>query len=102
MSDWTPATKEEVERAVAAEKDACDPSYWGERANMLIEPYPCTIDRFGGVEQAFVVARTPQRVVYFDDVEEDFGTAQEVDGRLVNCASNGPLVLALKEAAAGA
>ena len=102
MSDWTPATKEGVERAIELERAGSDPFHWGGRAHMLFDPYPCTIERFGRVEQAFVVAKGPRRVVYFDDVEENFGTAHELDGQLVDCSIYGPLILALKEAASGA
>jgi hypothetical protein len=102
MSAWTPATKEEVQRAIELEKIASDPSSWKERAHLLVDPYPCSVERFGGVEQAFVVAKGPHRVVYFDDVKKGFGTANELDGRLLDRAACGPLVLALKEAALGA
>ena len=102
MRNWTPATQEEVEQAVAAEREETDPICFEKFANMLVTPYRRTIHRFGRDEQVFVVARAPQRVVYFDDIEEDFATAREVDGQLVDSRSYGPLVLALEEAAAGA
>ena len=102
MHDWRPATKEEVERAVASDGEDSDPLDFAEHANMLVDPYPCKIHRFGGVEQVFVVARAPQRVVFFDDIEEDFATARQIDGQLFDCVSYGPLVVALKEAAVGA
>jgi len=54
------------------------------------------------MEQAFVVARMPARVVFFDDVEDVFGTATESDGKLVDCAFYGDLRLALREAETGA
>ncbi|WP_447931524.1 hypothetical protein [Sphingopyxis fribergensis] len=98
MSEWTPAAKDEVERAIAHEMEESDISNW---RHMLVEPFECTIERFGGVEVAFVVAIGPERVVYFDDVEEDFGTAKVVAGRLEGAAAYGPLIVALREAAAG-
>jgi len=101
MGEWTPATKEEVKRAVRLEQEATDAACWQERAHMLVHPYPCTIERFGGVEPAFVVAKAAGRVVYFDDVEGIFGTATDVDGRLVDAAHYSSLAAALKEASSG-
>lgn len=101
MSDWSPATKEEVERAIEREADRIDPGSWQQFAHMLVDPYPLSIERFGQIERAYVVAKAAQRVVYFDDIEDDFGTAADVDGRLTDPASYGALVLALKQAAAG-
>ncbi|MFT3883568.1 MAG: hypothetical protein QM703_28450 [Gemmatales bacterium] len=69
---------------------------------MLVTPYARSIDRFGGVETAFVVAKGAGRVVYYDDIEDVFGTAVEKGERLLECALYGPLILALKEAASGA
>lgn len=101
MTKWTPANKRAVERAVAGDQTECSASVWEERAYMLIDPYPCTMNRFGNVETAYVVAKAARRVVYFEDVEEIFGTAREIDGRLVEVADYGPLILALKNAEAG-
>jgi hypothetical protein len=101
MTDWTPATKEEIALAIAAEREASDPLHFTGLENMLVELSPCKIHRFGAVEQVFIVARASQRVVYFDDVEDDFATAREVDGQLVDCAAYGPLILALEQAAVG-
>jgi hypothetical protein len=101
MDEWVPASVEEVERAVNAEKATCDSSYWAERASIFVKPYSCAIERWGSLEHVFVVARAQQRVVYFDDIEEEFGTARELEGRLVECAAYGSLILALQEAASG-
>ena len=98
MSKWVSATKSEAQHAVAREIDDFDITNW---RYMLVDPHERAIERFGGAEAAFVVARGAERVVYFDDVEEEFGTAKDVAGRLTDAASYGPLVLALKEAAAG-
>jgi hypothetical protein len=97
MSEWKPAAKCDVERAVAAEQDAFDASDFATLAKMLVDPTPCDILRFGKTEQVFVVAKAGQRVVYFDDVEDDFATASVVDGVLVDSASYGPLVSALRQ-----
>jgi hypothetical protein len=98
MSNWTPATADEVRQEIEAERLQSEPSIWATRSSFLVDLYSCAIERFGNVEEAFVVARCGNRVVFFDDVEEIFGTADEVSGRLENCASYGPLFLALGEA----
>lgn len=96
MASWKPATKEDVLQAIANEAADQNLSPWDE---LLVEPYECTIERFGKPERAFVVAKTPRRVVYFDDVEDEFATAAEMDGKLLDATLFGPLIFALKAAA---
>jgi hypothetical protein len=84
-NEWSPATTNEVKQAIETERVQTDPAYWAELATLLVEPYQVSIERVGGVERAFVVARRAPRVVYFDDVEEIFGTATEADGLLTDC-----------------
>ena len=102
MERWTPATKEQVQAEIDQVAEEAGPEIWPRYSARLVDPYAVTIDRFGRVEQAFVVARTPRRVVFFDDVEDVFGTASEVDGKLVDVAMYGDLRIALKEAESGA
>jgi hypothetical protein len=63
----------------------------------LIDPQPATIERFGELERAFIVARIGDHVVFFDDIEEDFGTAIESGGMLSNPAAYGSIAVALRE-----
>lgn len=63
----------------------------------LVEPIPSRIERFGSLETAFIVARIGRHIVFFDDVEEVFGTAAEEGGRLRKAVSYGDLTLALRE-----
>jgi hypothetical protein len=62
-----------------------------------IDPHPVTFERLGMYEHAFIVARAAGHVVFFDDVEGDFGTAREVAGRLTDCAMFGNLALTIGE-----
>ena len=94
MDEWTPATKDEVLRAVRAETSEYDIGPW---QHMLIDPSKRGVERFGSVEDAFVVARGPDRVVYYDDIEDEFGTATETEKILIDYRSYGPLLVALKE-----
>ncbi|MGC6330980.1 hypothetical protein [Rhizorhabdus sp. FW153] len=100
MNDWSPATKDDVLRAIADVAADTGPD-WVRYEERLIDPYPSTIERFGRRECAFVVARTATRVVFFDDIEETFGTATEEAGKLIYRADFGDLRLAIKEALAG-
>jgi hypothetical protein len=98
MGVWRPSTKEEVEEAVKSDLHYFDVLSWKDHAHMLVDPYKAKIFRFECMEEVCVVAKGPQRVVYFDDIEEDFGTAIEKDGQLVNCDAYISLVAALQEA----
>jgi len=92
---WTAATKAEVECEILREREAAIPENLALLDQYAVDPYPVILEREGD-EQAFVVARSATHVVYFEDVEEIFGTAREVGGRLVDCAMYGPLVLAVR------
>lgn len=85
-------------RAVQADASEYDIDCW---RHMLIDPIKRSIIRFGSIEDAFVVARGSDRVVFYDDIEEDFGTATEAEKMLTDINSYGRLAVALKEAAAG-
>jgi hypothetical protein len=94
---WEPATKTEVLAALDADWIDTDPSLKHRLSVYLIEPELAEIERFGQTEGAFVVARFGRWVVYFDDVEEIFGTAELHRGRLLNPASYGHVAVALRE-----
>jgi hypothetical protein len=101
MSGWTPATKNAVARAIDEIAAHAGAEIWSHYSKLMIDPYRSKIERFGEVGEVFVVAKLPCRVVFFEDIEEEFGTACELDGKLVDCAFYGDLRLALTEAAAG-
>src|SRR5689334_19444135 len=94
---WKAATKDEVIAAMAQHRVGLDPAYMGQFDRYLIDPVPSLIRRFGGDECAYIVARSATHVVIYDDIEGDFGTAREVDGRIVDEAYFGDLALALRE-----
>ncbi len=101
MSGWTPATKSIVARAIDEIATHAGAEIWSHYSPLMVDPYQSKIERFGEVEDVFVVAKLPCRVVFFEDIEEEFGTASEIDGKLVDCLFYGDLRLALTEAAAG-
>jgi hypothetical protein len=50
-----------------------------------------------GVEKVFVIARSGNRVLFFDDVEEEFGVGiPDRDGILRCCGTFGPLAAAAR------
>jgi hypothetical protein len=98
MDEWSPSTVEEVRETIEEVAQQAGPIIWPSK---LTEPYPVLIERFGEIRQMFVVAKMPTRVVYFEDIEDEFGTATEVDGRLVDCANYSDLRLCIREAERG-
>ena len=57
---------------------------------------PCFRSEDYGIEKVFVVARAGNRVLFFDDVEEEFGVGVPGnDGVLRDLGTFGPLVAAL-------
>ncbi len=57
---------------------------------------PCLREQNSVTEFVFVLARKEGRLLYYDDVEEDFGVATpDGDGVLRNWGNYGPLVRAV-------
>ena len=63
----------------------------------IVDPYTSKLERFKHPELVFVVARGQRRVVFFDDVEEEFATALESGQYLSKIAYLGELTFALEE-----
>ena len=95
--EWKSATKQEALTAIDTSWVGIDPALRARLSAYLIDPQPASVERFGKVENAFIVARIGEHVVFFDDVEEDFGTALEADGMLSEVAALGNIALALRE-----
>jgi hypothetical protein len=58
---------------------------------------PCFRSEGHGVEKVFVAARAGDRLLFFDDVEEEFGVGvPDGDGVLRDCGTFGPLIAALR------
>jgi hypothetical protein len=96
--EWRPATKQEVLAAIEEDWVGIDPALQVRLSAFLIEPFSASVGRFGAMEGAFVVAQIDRNVVFFDDIEEDFGTATlEDDGTLSNVAAYSNIAVALRE-----
>ncbi len=94
---WVSASKQDVQNAVEADWIGIDSDIKMQLSRYLVDPQPATIERFGEKERAFVVARIGDHVVFFDDIEQDFGTAIEFEGMLSNPAAYGNIAVALRE-----
>ena len=95
--EWKPATRDAVKAAVRADWIEIDPALQVRLAAYLVEPQPASIKRFNKLERAFIVARSNSRVVFFDDVEDDFWIGREADGLLTETTDYGHLAVALQE-----
>jgi hypothetical protein len=96
--DWVPVTKEGFKQILADEIHALRPDVI--RLYQLyavpIFQQPCSREQNSRIENVFVVAKNEDRLLYYDDVEEDFGVAKpDTDGVLRNWGNYGPLVRAL-------
>lgn len=69
---WEPITVEALEEIVARQLDACTGDQRAAFAAYRVPFYPVPLHRFGGREEALVVAVLPQGLLYFEDVEEGF------------------------------
>ena len=83
--------------ALATDWVGIDPSLKSRLSAYIVDPQAASLQRVGKVERALIVARIGNHVVFYDDIEDDFGTAVEVAGKLTNVASYGNIALALTE-----
>lgn len=95
--EWRPASKEEALAEIERQWVGIDPLLKARISRYLVEPRPASIERFGRTEKAFVVAELGTSVVFFDDVEDVFGTATESDSKLVDPANFHNIAVALQE-----
>lgn len=94
--EWLPATKQEVLAAIEKDWVGIDPATIARLSSHLVDPRTALIERSGQWEPVFVVAQMGRHVVFFEDVEEYFGTAEEVGGKLSNVAIYSHIALALR------
>lgn len=95
--EWAPANKQDVLAAIEEDWLGINSATKVRLSSYLIDPYPVSIERFDRSERAFVVAKIDRHVVFFDDIEGIFGTAEETEDKLSNIAAYGNIALALRE-----
>lgn len=95
---WVPVTGEQFESILSEELSTLAPDVLRLYRRYAVQPFhlPCQRDQESGMEQVFVLAKKGNRLLYFDDVEEDFGVATpDEDSVLREWGNYGPLVRAL-------
>jgi hypothetical protein len=93
--DWVPVSKEKFEAILTDELETLRPEVIRLYEQYAVQPFqqPCVREENSGIEHVFVLAKKQQRLLYYDDVEEDFGVAiLDGDGVLRNWGNYGPLV----------
>ena len=96
--DWAPVSKERFAEILSSEIPSLAPEIQRLYEQYAVQPFhlPCLRDQGGAQERVFVVAKNGNRLLYFDDVEEDFGVAiPDEDGVMREWGNYGPLVRAL-------
>ena len=96
--DWTPVSGEQFAKILSNEVSSLAPNVQRLYQQYNVKPYqlPCLRDQDSALEQVFVLAKNGNRLLYFDDVEEDFGVATpDDDGVMREWGNYGPLVRAL-------
>jgi hypothetical protein len=95
---WSPVSKETFERILREEIDTLTPEAAKAYEKYATAPYEqrCLRDANSGIERVFVVAKNGNRLLFFDDVEEEFGVGVPGnDAILRDLGTFGPLVAAV-------
>jgi hypothetical protein len=104
---WTPISRERFENILRDEIEKLPAEVLGIYKQYAVAPFeqPCFRDGEYPNERVFVAARAGDRLLFFDDVEEDFGVGiADSDGVLRDLGGYGPLlraVVVLHEGATG-
>ena len=81
---WQPATVDAVKKIVEGDLADCDDEQIAVFKRYAVEPYSAPIVRYGKLETVVVVARKPNEVIYWEDVEEGFNRSPiSQDGRIL-------------------
>ena len=84
IMEWHPATVDEVKKIVRDDLAECDEEQILAFKKYAVEPYVAPILRYGRMENAVVVARRGDEVIYGEDVEEGFNLSPVApDGRIL-------------------
>jgi len=87
--EWHPATVDEVKKIVQDDLAECDEEQTLAYKEYAVEPYVAPILRYGQIENAVVVARRGDEVIYWEDVEEGFNLSPvSPDGQILEHWSN--------------
>lgn len=85
MDTWQPISAEELEALVVRQLSECSVEQKQFFEQCKVAPYLAKIERSGTVETVFVVARTGNIALYYEDVEEGFNISElHPDGSISN------------------
>jgi len=75
--EWGPVNREKFESILAEETEALRPEVMRLYGQYTVSPFqqPCLREQNSATEHVFVVARNGEHLLYYDNVEEDFGVA---------------------------
>jgi len=76
MDTWQPISAEELEALVARQLSDCSPDIQQLYERFKVVPYRAKIDRLGTTETAFVVAKSGNIALYYEDVEDGFNISE--------------------------
>lgn len=80
---WKPATIEQVKAIVAQASASFDAEQCVAFERYRVEPFVAKLHRLDEWEDAVVVARKDDRVIYWEDVEEGFNESPMADDRIL-------------------
>jgi len=69
---WKPISESDLQILIHEELAKCSAGQRDLFNRIKVNPYKVSIHRLGIVESVFVIAKLPDGVVYFEDVEEGF------------------------------
>ncbi len=76
MDTWKPISAGELEALVAKQLSECSPEIQQIFERFKVVPYAAKIDRLGAVETVFVVAKSGNIALYYEDVEDGFNISE--------------------------
>ena len=84
MNDWKPITRQELDDLIAEQLAECSPEQAACFRKHRVEPHHAPLERYGKLEQVFVVAQRDDVVIYYEDVEDGFNLSPlGPDGRIL-------------------
>jgi hypothetical protein len=95
---WSPVSKENFERILTEEIAALTPDAASAYEKYATTPYEqrCWRSSDYGIERVFVVAKNGNRLLFFDDIEDEFGVGvPDSDAVLRDLGTFGTLVAAV-------
>jgi len=92
--EWHPTTVDALQKIIEGDLKECDDEQVSAFKKYAVEPYAAPILRYDEMENAVVVARRGDEVIYWEDVEEGFNLSPlSPDGRILEHWQSGRIAL---------